>query len=71
MKTIALILTLLIAGCTQQAWHPDNRIRIKPPLDIRLSAEKEAELRLYVLRNLWEQDALKRAELYYIERKGE
>jgi len=71
MKTIALILTLLIAGCTQQAWHPDNRVRIKPKIDLNLTAEKEAELRLYVLRNLWEQDALKRAELYYIERKGE
>ena len=71
MKTIALILTLLIAGCTQQAWHPDNRVRIKPKIDLNLTAEKEAELRLYVLRNLWEQDALKRAELYYIERNGE
>ena len=61
----AIMIAFALAGCT------DNRIRIKQPLDIRLSAEKEAELRLYVLRNLWEQDALKRAELYYIERKGE
>ena len=65
MKTIALILTLLIAGCTQQAWHPDNRIRIKPPLDIRLSAEKEAELRLYVLWELHAQAVLKESELLY------
>ena len=69
MKTIALILTLLIAGCTQQAWHPDNRIRIKPPLDIRLSAEKEAELRLYVLWELHAQAVLKEAEEWMKERK--
>ena len=69
MKTIALILTLLIAGCTQQAWHPDSRIRIKPPLDIRLSAEKEAELRLYVLWELHAQAVLKESETWKEQEK--
>ena len=64
MKTIALILTLLIAGC-----HTDNRVRIKPKIDLNLSAEQEAELRLYVLWSLHSQAVLKEAEIWMEERK--
>ena len=60
MKTIALILTLLIAGC-----HTDNRVRIKPKIDLNLTAEKEVELRLYVLWELHAQAVLKESELLY------
>ena len=55
----AIMIAFALAGCT------DNRIRIKQPLDIRLSAEKEAELRLYVLWELHAQAVLKESELLY------
>ena len=68
-KRILLCLILVLAGCTQQAWHPDNRIRIKPKTDIRLSAEREAELRLYVLWSLHSQAVMKESEIWMKERK--
>ena len=54
---------ILLSGCT------DNRIRIKPKTDIRLSVAKEAELRLYVLWSLHSQAVMKESEIWMKERK--
>jgi len=64
MKRIAIIIALIIlTGC-----HTDNRVRINPPMEIKLSAEKKAELRIYVMRRLYEQAALREAEEWMARR---
>ena len=64
MKRIAIIISLIIlTGC-----HTDNRVRINPPMEIKLSAEKKAELRIYVMRRLYEQAALREAEEWMARR---
>ena len=62
-NTIILILIILLSGC-----HADNRVRINPPMEIKLSAEKKAELRIYVMRYLYEQASLKEAEEWMARR---
>ena len=64
MKRIAIIITLIIlTGC-----HTDNRVRINPPMEIKLSAEKKAELRIYIMRRLYEQASLREAEEWMARR---
>ena len=64
MKRIAIIIALIIlTGC-----HTDNRVRINPPMEIKLSAEKKAELRIYVMRRLYEQASLREAEEWMARR---
>ena len=43
-------------------------VRIKPKIDLNLTAEKEAELRLYVLWELHAQAVLKEAEEWMARR---
>ena len=64
MKRIAIIIALIIlTGC-----HTDNRVRINPPMEIKLTAERKAELRIYVMRRLYEQAALREAEEWMARR---
>ena len=60
---LGLILLAILTGC-----HTDNRVRINPPIEIKLSAEKKAELRIYVMRRLYEQAVLKEAEIWMTRR---
>ncbi|KKN78872.1 hypothetical protein LCGC14_0346440 [marine sediment metagenome] len=53
MKWLLLICIVFLTGCT------DNRIRINPVPDIKISPAKQAEYRLYVTRALWAQKQLK------------
>ena len=63
LRTVRLlfVLVVLVSSCSWQ-WHPDNRIRIKPVIENRLSKEEYDELRLYVMWRLSEQRRLKEME---------
>jgi hypothetical protein len=58
MKKILVILILFCCvGC-----YNDNRVRIEPVFDYKISPAKQAEYRLYVMRKLYEGYYLNQAE---------